>query len=147
MISRFAVTDRCHQLLKSNGEDLEELVQELNRQQGSIEDEIHELSELDLGKTNNLQGIFKPIVEYYSFVSLFELDSRHLYSTRDLKELNGKLEALKARYDQSSARKRVKKILMANSDQKQIAGITKRMERSFQDFMVRFFFFWCKLCR
>lgn len=55
---------------------------------------------------------------------------------RDLKTLHDKLDTLKARYDDKSKRKRIKTVLMAQSDQDHILNLLKKMENSFRHFMV-----------
>ena len=67
------------------------------------------------------------------------LCSPSLCQYRDLERLHDKLNTLKARYNNSGAMKRVKRVLMAESDKDQIARYVQKLEDSFRHFTVHEF--------
>jgi hypothetical protein len=56
------------QLLYKNGEDLKDLVDKLEQQRKSIEQEIDELSSPEFSKLRDIKGLVHPLEQYGSFV-------------------------------------------------------------------------------
>ena len=123
-----------YQLLQNNGEDLKDLVEKLEPQQQFIESEISKLSKPEFSKSEHVQDIVEPLWRYLLFVHIL-LEMLLLTTDRALKNIHDKLDTLKAKYD-GGKMKRVKRMLMAESDKDEITGLTQKLEDSFRYFMV-----------
>ena len=123
-----------YQLLQNNGEDLKDLVEKLEPQQQFIESEINKLSKPEFSKSEHVQDIVGPLWRYLLFVHIL-LEMLLLTTDRALKNIHDKLDTLKAKYD-GGKMKRVKRMLMAQSDKDEITGLTQKLEDSFRYFMV-----------
>jgi hypothetical protein len=64
------------QLLYKNGEDLQDLVNKLEQQKKSIEQEINELSSPEFSKLRDIKGLVHPLEQYGSFVRIMHPDER-----------------------------------------------------------------------
>jgi hypothetical protein len=64
------------QVLYKNGEDLHDLVNKLEQQKKSIEQEISELSSPEFGKLRDIKGLVQPLEQYSSFVRIMNLDGK-----------------------------------------------------------------------
>jgi hypothetical protein len=62
------------QLLYKNGEDLQDLVDKLEQQTKSIEQEINELSSPEFSKLRDIKGLVHPLEQYGSFVQIMHPD-------------------------------------------------------------------------
>jgi hypothetical protein len=62
------------QLLYKNGEDLQDLVNKLEQQTKSIEQEINELSSPEFSKLRDIKGLVRPLEQYGSFVQIMHPD-------------------------------------------------------------------------
>ena len=122
------------QLLQSNGEDLKDLIEKLEPQQRFIENEIGKLSKPEYSKSEHVQDLVEPLGRYLLFVPIL-LQMLLLTKDRALKNIHDKLNALKAKYD-GGKMKRVKRMLMVQSDKDEITGLTQKLEDSFRLFMV-----------
>ena len=122
------------QLLRDNGEDLKDLVEKLEPQQRFLEGEIVKLSKPEFSKSEHVQDLVEPLGRYLLFVPIL-LQILLLTKDRALKNIHDKLNALKAKYD-GGKMKRVKRMLMAQSDKDEITGLTQKLEDSFRLFMV-----------
>ena len=123
-----------YQLLQNNGEDLKDLVEKLEPQQRFIESEIGKLSKPEFSKSEHVQDLVEPLWRYLLFVHIL-LEMLLLTTDRALKNIHDKLDTLKAKYD-GGKMKRVKRMLMAQSDKDEITGSTQKLEDSFRYFMV-----------
>jgi cell division protein FtsL len=56
------------QLLYKNGEDLQDLVNKLEQQKKSIEQEINELSSPEFSNLRDIKGLVQPLEQYGAFV-------------------------------------------------------------------------------
>ena len=122
------------QLLRDNGEDLKDLVEKLEPQQRFIESEIVKLSKPDFSKSEHVQDLVEPLWRYLLFVYIL-LEMFLLTKDRALKDIHDKLNTLKVKYD-GGKMKRVKRMLMAQTDKDEITGLTQKLEDSFRLFMV-----------
>ena len=122
------------QLLRDNGEDLKDLVEKLEPQQRFIESEISKLSKPEFSKSEHVQDLVEPLWRYLLFVHIL-LEMLLLTTNRALKNIHDKLITLKAKYD-GRKMKRVKRMLMAQTDKDEIMGLTQKLEDSFRLFMV-----------
>ena len=122
------------QLLQGNGEDLKDLIEKLEPQQRFIEREIDKLSKPEYSKSEHVQDLVEPLGRYLLFVPIL-LQMLLLTKDRALKNIHDKLNTLKAKYD-GGKMKRVKRMLMAQSDRDEITGFTQKLEDSFRLFMV-----------
>ena len=113
---------------------MKDLVEKLEPQQRFIETEIDKLSKPEFSKSEHVQDLVEPLGKYLLFVHI-SLERPLLTKDRALKNIHDKLDTLKAKYDDGKM-KRVKRILMAQSDKDEIAGLTQRLEDSFRLFMV-----------
>ena len=123
-----------YQLLRDNGEDLKDLVEKLEPQQRFIESEIVKLSKPEFSKSEQVQDLVEPLWRYLLFVYIL-LEMSLLTKDRALKNIHDKLKTLKAKYD-GGKMKRVKRMLMAQTDKDEITGLTQKLEDSFRLFMV-----------
>jgi hypothetical protein len=64
------------QLLYKNGEDLQDLVNKLEQQRKSIEQEINELSSPEFSKLRDIKGMVHPLEQYGSFVRVVHPDEQ-----------------------------------------------------------------------
>jgi hypothetical protein len=64
------------QLLYKNGEDLQDLVNKLEQQKKSIEQEINELSSPEFSKLRDIKGLVQPLEQYGSLVQTMHLDEQ-----------------------------------------------------------------------
>jgi uncharacterized protein (UPF0335 family) len=64
------------QLLHKNGEDLQDLVDRLEQQKKSIEQEIKELSSAEFSKLRDIKGLVHPLKQYGSFVRIMHPDEQ-----------------------------------------------------------------------
>ena len=122
------------QLLRDNGEDLKDLVEKLEPQQRFIESEIVKLSKPEFGKSEQVQDLVEPLWRYLLFVYIL-LEMSLLTKDRALKNIHDKLNILKGKYE-GGKMKRLKRMLVAQSDKDEIAGFTQKLEDSFRLFMV-----------
>jgi len=113
---------------------LKDLVEKLERQQRFIESEIVKLSNPEFSKSKHTQDLIDPLWRYLLFVHIL-LEMPLLTTDRALKNIHDKLDILKAKYD-GGKMKRVKRMLMAQSDKDEITGLTHKLEDSFRYFMV-----------
>ena len=81
-----------------------------------------------------MKDLVEPLGRYLLFVPIL-LQMLLLTKDRALKNIHDKLNALKAKYD-GGKMKRVKRMLMAQSDKDEITGLTQKLEDSFRLFMV-----------
>ena len=117
---------------------MKDLIEKLEPQQRFIESEMAELSKPEFSRLKGVQGLIEPLRKYILFVYVF-LECRGLCQCRDLEHLHDKLNTLKTRYNNHGMRKRIKTVLMAESDKEEIAGYVQKLEDSFRHFMVRDF--------
>jgi hypothetical protein len=122
------------QLLQSNGEDLKDLIEKLEPQQQFIESEIAKLSKPEFSRSEHAQDLVEPLRRYLLFAYIL-LEILLLTKCRALKNIHDKLNILKAKYD-GGKMKRVKRMLMAQSDKDEITNFTQKLEDSFRYFMV-----------
>ena len=122
------------QLLQSNGEDLKDLIEKLETQQRFIEREIDKLSKPEFSKSEYVQDLVEPLWRYLLFAYIL-LEIPLLTKDSALKNIHDKLDTLKAKYD-GGRMKRVKRMLMAQTDKDEIIGLTQKLEDSFRLFMV-----------
>ena len=113
---------------------MKDLVEKLERQQRFIESEIVKLSNPEFSKSKHTQDLIDPLWRYLLFVHIL-LEMPLLTTDRALKNIHDKLNTLKAKYD-GGKMKRVKRMLMAQSDKDEITGLTQKLEDSFRLFMV-----------
>jgi hypothetical protein len=113
---------------------LKDLVETLEPQQRFIESEIDTLSKLEFSKSEHVQDLVEPLGRYLLFVPIL-LEILLLTKDRALKNINDKLNTLRAKYD-GGKMKRVRRMLMAQSDKDEIMGFTRKLEDSFRHFMV-----------
>jgi hypothetical protein len=123
-----------YQLLQSNGADLKDLIEKLEPQQRFIESEIVKLSKPEYSKSGHVQDLVEPLGRYLLFVPIL-LQMLLLTHDRALKNIHDKLNILKGKYE-GGKMKRLKRMLMAQSDKDEIAGLTQKLEDSFRLFMV-----------
>jgi len=64
------------QLLYKNGKDLQDLVDKLEQQRKSIEQEINELSTPEFSKLRDIKGLIHPLEQYGSFVRIMHPDEQ-----------------------------------------------------------------------
>jgi hypothetical protein len=113
---------------------LKDVIEKLEPQQRFIESEIEKLSKPEFSKSEHVQDLVEPLWRYLLFVHIL-LEMLLLTEDRALKNIHDKLNALKAKYD-GGKMKRVKRMLMAQSDKDEIMGFTQKLEDSFRYFMV-----------
>jgi hypothetical protein len=64
------------QILSKNGEDLQDLVNKLEQQRKSIEQEINELSTPEFSKLRDIKGLEHPLEQYGLFVPIMHPDGQ-----------------------------------------------------------------------
>jgi hypothetical protein len=117
---------------------LKDLIEKLEPQQQFIESEVEELSKPEFSELKDVQGLIEPLRKYLLFVHAL-IECCGSCQVRDLEHLHDRLNTLRTRYSNHGTTKRIKTVLMAESDKDQIAGYVQKLEDSFRHFMARDF--------